>query len=281
MAAETPQDRLLKLWGSILKDLRSNGSYTSDALSGTDSSLDANAQESPSSQCEHKNELAEALGKVCTADDSWQDLLEITRKAAWKSYKKLVGQKPRPFTGAVSDYRRWKSEIRNWAAMNGAVPGDMLAAAVLRNTTGRAKKWTLSKEVGQYSKTDGVPVSAAATLEAIFKDMDKLFFDRRARDRARERYMNARQGTRPVLEHNIYFHNLVFESGYDSKPQYSIVCDYIRTLRPGVQEKVREWLLFKSDKDQEECTLDRYMRIAASYDNWIPRPKKKRRQRRK
>ncbi|KAL6691548.1 hypothetical protein J3F84DRAFT_386775 [Trichoderma pleuroticola] len=169
MVAEMPQDGLLKLWESIPEDLRSSGSYTFDALSSTVASLVGKAQETSSSQCEHKNELAKALGKACTADDSWEDLLEVTRKAAWKSYKRLVGKKPRPFTGAVSDYRRWKSEIRNWAAMNEAVPADMLAAAVLRNTTGRAKEWTLSKKIGQYSKIDGVPVSAAATLEAISK----------------------------------------------------------------------------------------------------------------
>ncbi|KAK4082843.1 uncharacterized protein Triagg1_1733 [Trichoderma aggressivum f. europaeum] len=263
MVAETPQDGLLKLWESIPEDLRTSGSYTLDALSSTVASLAAKAQESSSSQCEHKNELAKALGK-----------------AAWKSYKRLVGKKPRPFTEAVSDYRRWKSEIRNWAAMNGAVPGDVLAAAVLRNTTGRAKEWTLSKNIGQYSKKDGVPVSAAATLEAILNDMDGLFSDPWARDRALDKYNNARQGTRPILEHNVYFHNLVVELGYDSKPRYTL-SDYIRSLRPGRQEKVREWLLFKPRKDQDECTLHHCMLMAGIYDNGIPAPKKKRRQRRK
>ncbi|KAL6835349.1 hypothetical protein V8C40DRAFT_234194 [Trichoderma camerunense] len=281
MVAEAPQEALLKLWESIPKDLRPSGSYTFDALSGTVASLVAKAQESSSSQCEHKNELAKALGKVCTADDSWKDLLEITRKAAWKSYKRLTGNKPRPFNGIISDYPRWKTDIRNWAGMNGAVPGDMLAAAVLQNTAGPAKKWTLSKNIEQYSKTDGVPVSSDATLEAIFKDMDRLFSDPHARGRALTKYFNARQGTRPVLEYNIYFHNLVVELGYDLEPSSSVVYDYILSLRPGVRERMELWLLGQRGREQEECTLDDCMRLASYHDNEIPVSKKKRHQRRK
>ncbi|KAK0758915.1 hypothetical protein N5P37_008402 [Trichoderma harzianum] len=281
MVAETPQDGLLKLWETIPENLRTSGSYTFDALSGTVDSLVAKAQESSSSQCQHKNELANALGKVCTADDSWENLLEITRKAAWKSYKKLTGNKPRPFNGTISDYPRWKTDIRNWAAMNGAVPGDMLATAVLQNTTGPAKKWTLSKKIDQYSKTDGVPVSSAATLEAILKDMDNLFKDPLARWRTLTKYRNARQGTRPVLEYNIYFHNLVAELGYDPETSSSVVYDYIQSLRPGVRERVGEWHLLKSRRDQDKCTLDDCMLEAALADNRIPVPKKKRRQRQK
>ncbi|KAF3060649.1 hypothetical protein CFAM422_011024 [Trichoderma lentiforme] len=235
MVAETPQDGLLKLWESIPQELRPSGSYTFDALSGTVASLVAKAQESSSSQCEHKNELAKALGK--------------------------------------------KTDIRNWAAMNGAVPGDMLATAVLQNTTGPAKKWTLSKKIGQYSKTDGVPVSSAATLEAILKDMDNLFKDPLARWRTLTKYQNARQGTRPVLEYNIYFHNLVAELGYDPEPSSSVVYDYIRSLRPGVRERVGDWHLLKTRRDQDKCTLDDCMLEAALADNRIPVPKKKRRQR--
>lgn len=278
MAAETPQDGLLRLWESIPKGLRPNDAYTFDALSGTVASLVAKAQETTSSQCEHKNELAKALGKVCTADDSWKDLLEITRKAAWKSYKKLVGNKPRPFNGTISDYPRWKTDIRNWAAMNGAIPGDMLATAVLQNTTGPAKQWTLSKKIDQYSKTDGVPVSSAATLEAILKDMDWLFSDPHARDRARKKYQNTRQGTRPILEYNIYFYNLVVELGEDPEAPSLVVRDYIRSLRPGLRESVEDWYLLESVKDSSECTLNRCMRIAARRDYYIPVSKKKGRQ---
>ncbi|KKP04784.1 hypothetical protein THAR02_03121 [Trichoderma harzianum] len=277
MVAETPEVNLLKLWESIPKELRPSGSYTFDALSSTVASLVAKAQESSSSQCEHKNELAKALGKVCTVDDSWKDLLEITRKAAWKSYTKLAGNKPRPFNGTISDYPRWKADIRNWAAMNGAVPGDILAAAVLQNTTGPAKQWTLNKKIDQYSKTDGVPVSSAATLEAILKDMDWLFSDPHARDRAYKKYLNTRQGTRPILEYNIYFYNLVVEFGEDPEIPSSVVRDYIRSLRPGVQESVQEWYL-ESIKDPSACTLSRCMRIAARRDYDIPVPKKKGRQ---
>ncbi|KAL6831347.1 hypothetical protein J3E69DRAFT_329268 [Trichoderma sp. SZMC 28015] len=285
MVAETLQDSLLKLWESIPENLRSNGSYTFDALSGTVASLVTKAQETSSSQCEHKNELAKALGEVCAADDSWENLLEITRKAAWKSYKRLTGNKPRPFNGTISDYPRWKTDIRNWAAMNGAVPGDMLATAVLQNTTGPAKKWTLSKEISQYSKTDGVPVSSDATLEAIFKDMDMLFSDPFAWDRALTKYLNARQGTRPILEYNIYFQDLVVELGYDPETSPTVVRHYIRSLRPEVREIVGNWHLYCLQKQRRDpdkkCTLDDCMLEATLADNRIPVPKKKRRQRQK
>ncbi|KAL6805284.1 hypothetical protein J3E68DRAFT_388065 [Trichoderma sp. SZMC 28012] len=164
--------------------------------------------------------------------------------------------------------------------MNGAVPGDMLATAVLQNTTGPAKKWTLNKKIDQYSKTDGVPVTSAATLEAILKDMDHLFKDPLARWRTLKTYRNARQGTRPVLEYNIYFHNLVVELGYGPEASSSVVYDYIRSLRPGVRERVGEWHMLKTRRDQE-CTLDDCMLEATLADNRIPVPKKKRRQRQK
>ncbi|KAL7801939.1 hypothetical protein V8C43DRAFT_272329 [Trichoderma afarasin] len=165
--------------------------------------------------------------------------------------------------------------------MNGAVPGDMLATAVLQNTTGPAKQWTSSKKIDQYSKADGVPVSSAATLEAILKDMDWLFSDPHARDRARKRYLNTRQGTRPILEYNIYFYNLVVELGEDPEAPSLVVRDYIRSLGPGVRESVGDWYLLESVEDPSACTLSMCMRIAARRDYNIPVPKKKRRQRQK
>ncbi|KAL7915367.1 hypothetical protein GGI35DRAFT_436708 [Trichoderma velutinum] len=275
MVAETSQGGLLQLWESIPEDLRPSGSYTFDALAGTVASLVAKAQETSSSQCEHKNELVDALGGICTADDSWQDLLEITRKAAWKSSKKLIGNRPRPFNGAVSDYRRWKSEIRNWATLNGAVPGDVLAAAVLRNITGRAKQWSLSKDIGQYSKIDGVPASAAVALEAIFEDMDKLFIDHGARERARRKYKNARQGTRPVFEYNIYFHNLVVERGYDPEdPSSWADFDYIQSLRPGLRDEMEIWHI-RHRIENKQTTLTSCMQQATFLDALYPAPKKR------
>lgn len=58
------------------------------------------------------------------------------------------------FTGAAHDYPRWKSEIEDWVIMNEAAPGNALAAAILRNMIGRAKRWALSKQARTQQLTE-------------------------------------------------------------------------------------------------------------------------------
>ncbi|UKZ67361.1 uncharacterized protein TrAtP1_008522 [Trichoderma atroviride] len=138
-ATKTPQESLLELWESIPNDLRPSGPCSFDALSRSVKSLVGKAQ--IGSQCGHKDELANALGDIQTANGSWPEILELARRHAWRSSKKgLRGDMPAPFTGTALGYRRWKPQIKSWAIVNESAPGNVVAAAVLRNTSGRAKR---------------------------------------------------------------------------------------------------------------------------------------------
>lgn len=273
MATKTPQESLLELWESIPIQLRPNEPYSFSALSRSVASLVAKAQEA--SQCRHKDELADALAGIQSSNNSLQELLELTRQYACQPPKdRFTGKMPKPFTGAASDYRRWKSEIKDWAIMNGAAPGNALAAAILRNITGRAKRWALSKQASQYSTIEEIPASTTAILEGIFKDMDVIFIDAGAHERAFTKYQNARQGTRPVFEYNIDFLNIVLELGYTTGPHSMSVYQYVSSLRDDIQNKLHRWEIDHGD----QATLTDYMQRAALYDALYPAPKKGRRQ---
>ncbi|KAL7924930.1 hypothetical protein ACQKWADRAFT_331109 [Trichoderma austrokoningii] len=140
-----PQESLLELWESIPNDLRPSGPYSFDALSKSITSLVENAQKGL--QCGHKDELADAIGDIRTANGSWPEMLELARRHAWRSSKKgLRGDMPAPFTGTAVGYRRWKPQIESWAMVNEAAPGNIIAAVVLRNTSSRAKRSAQSQE---------------------------------------------------------------------------------------------------------------------------------------
>lgn len=272
-ATNEPQEGLLQLWESIPEQLRLGESYTFDALSQSIASLVEKAQKD--SRFVHKDELADALGGIQTANDSLQELLVLARQHAWQSSERGFGRDmPAPFTGAASDYQRWKSQIKNSAIVNEAAPGNAVAAAVLGNTSGRAKRWAQSKEPRQYSVIDGAPASAAATVDAIFKDMDKVFIDAGARGRAHDKFLNARQGTRPVFEYNIYYLNIILELGRNPESG-DWTWDYIESLRDCLQQPVREWQ-YKILMRDEEATLNECMRVAAAIEPNYPAPKKRR-----
>ncbi|KAL7933994.1 hypothetical protein V8C35DRAFT_302959 [Trichoderma chlorosporum] len=274
MAADTQQESLLELWESIPGDLRPSGSYSFHALSSAIASLVAKA-----SQCGHKDELANALGGVRTTNGSWQDLLELTRQAAWQSSQELMGDMPKPFTGSAADYRRWKSGIKNWAIVNGAVPGDTIAAAVLLNMTGPGKQWASIRQPSQYSKIDGVPVTAVLTLEAILVDMDKIFIDTGASQRAFKKYSSPHQGTQAIMEYNVYFNNLVGELAYHNlvfSPSNDI-SQYINSLRPDLKKRMEDWR-FRRELEEEPLTLTECLQKAAHIDAYFPATNKGRQQ---
>lgn len=267
---------LLELWESIPNDLRPSGPYSFDALSRSIASLVDKAQ--TGSQCGHKDELANALGDIRTANGSWPELLELTRRHAWRSSQKgLRGDMPQRFDGSALGYRRWKPQIKSWARVNEAAPGNIIAAAVLRNTFGRAKRWAQSQEPRQFSVIDGAPVAAAATIEALFKDMDKVFIDTGASERAYQKFSGASQGNRPVFDYNIYYLNLILELGQDPESS-DWTSRYIDSLRRGsLQKRLRLWHLEKDMRD-EETTLEKCMRVAAAWEpNQAPSTRRRRR----
>jgi hypothetical protein len=274
-ATKTPKESLVELWDSIPIDLRPSGPYTFDALSRSIASLVEKAQ--IGSQCGHKDELANALGDIRTANGSWPEMLELARRHAWRSSQNgLRGDMPARFNGSAFAYRRWKPQIKSWAALNEAAPGDVVAGAVLRNTSGRAKRWAQSQEPRQYSVIDGSPVAAAATIEAIFKDMDRVFIDAGARQRASEKFYSARQGSRPVFDYNIYYLNLVLELGYNLESA-DWTYHYIESLSNiPLQDKLR---LLQFEYPRREVTLKECMTMAAALEPIHPPPKSRRRRR--
>ncbi|KAL6890695.1 hypothetical protein GGI43DRAFT_415527 [Trichoderma evansii] len=268
MPVDVSPPELITLWESIPKHLRLSESYTFDALSQSIASLVAKAQQC--SQCAHKNELADAFGGIQTANNLLQELLEVTRQQARQSEEGFRGNMPEPFTGDASDYPRWKSDIKNWSIMNEAAPGNSVAAAVLINMSGCAKQWAISKEPRQYSIIDGAPASAAATIKAIFDDMDEVFIDRR---RVMEEYLNARQGTRRAFEYNLYYLNTTLDLGWNPDTR---TFDYVKSLRDDLRERVLDWQQEKRSEGEPEGTLKDYMRAAARLDAFTPAPQKTR-----
>ncbi|KAM0525540.1 hypothetical protein ACHAPE_000247 [Trichoderma viride] len=274
-ATKTPQESLLELWESIPNDLRPCGPYSFEALSRSIASLVDKAQ--TGSQCGHKDELANALGDIRTTNGSWPELLELARRHAWRSSQKgLRGDMPERFDGSALGYRRWKPQIKSWARVNEAAPGNVIAAAVLRNTSGRAKRWAQSQEPRQYSVIDGAPVAAAATVEAILKDMDQVFIDTGAGERAYQKFSRASQGNRPVFDYNIYYLNLILE--LDQDPESSDwTSRYIDSLRSGsLQESLRLWQM-KHHMRNEQPAVKECMRVAAAWEPNHPPSKRRRR----
>ncbi|KAM0466265.1 hypothetical protein ACHAPV_001222 [Trichoderma viride] len=276
-ATKTPQESLLELWESIPNDLRPSGPCSFDALSRSIASLVEKAQ--TGSQCGHKGELADALGGIRTANGSWLEMLELARRHAWRSSKRgLRGDMPARFNGSATGYRRWKPQIKSWAIMNETAPGNVIAVAVLRNTSGRAKRWAQSQEPRQYSVIDGAPVSAATTIEALFKDMDRVFVDSGANYRAYLKFSRARQGTRPVFDYNIYYLNLVLELGYDPESG-DRTSQYIETLHSSsLREALSIWQVEHHERN-EHTPLKKCMELAAVWVLNHP-PSKRRRGRR-
>lgn len=260
MANKTPQDTLLELWKSIPQDIRPSEPYSVSNLFRCVASLVTQAQQV--SQCRHNTELANALGRIQTPNDSWQKLLELTRQHVWQSVQEgFIGDMPAPFDGDVTKYRLWKFRIELWVIMNETAPTDILLAGILNNMTGNAVYWAADQDIRQYSTIDGVPVLAALALERFFTNMDKEFTDYGAAYRTATAFNNARQGSRCISEYNAYFRNIVYEAGFDRASSHTIH-RYVDSLRTDLRERMAPWLA----EQVEPITLAECMRTATIYD---------------
>lgn len=195
------------------------------------------------------------------------------RQHTWQ--EELIGDMPKPFTGAAPDYRRWRTHIRNWVIINGVAPGDIVAAAVLLNVSYCAKHWAIFKKPRLYSTIDGAPDSAAATIEAIFKDMNVVFTDTGAYQRAIHKLYNSHQETRPAFDHNTYYSNLALELGHDPH-SLNLNSFYIASLCNNLKKRMEDWDSRRSSEKKPRATLHKCMQEATCIEGFFPAPQKRR-----